>query len=201
MGFFADLKADLSQAVNELVPEETQNSVPFEDDLPDMPDPSTLADDYPEPRREKVIFHKIPAGMENVVNPIPPLRELDEDKPATRQEETMEKGATFIGGGTTITGEIVCTNKLRVGAGAVIIGNITAPDAVIAGAVKGDIDVKGPVALRSTAVVVGNIRSRSVQVDPGAVVEGMCSQCYAQKKPTSIFDAVAGAGKASDTQE
>lgn len=38
MGFFADLKADLSQAVNELVPEETQNSVPFEDDLPDMPD-------------------------------------------------------------------------------------------------------------------------------------------------------------------
>ena len=188
MGFFADLKADLSQAVNELVPEETQNSVPFEDDLPDMPDPSTLADDYPEPRREKVIFHKIPAGMENVVNPIPPLRELDEDKPAKRQEETMEKGATFIGGGTTITGEIVCTNKLRVGAGAVIIGNITAPDAVIAGAVKGDIDVDGPIIIDSTAVVMGNIKSRSVQINNGAVMEGICSQCYSDIDVNTFFE-------------
>ena len=68
------------------------------------------------------------------------------------------------------------------------IGNITAISAAIAGAVKGDIDVQGPVVLDSSAIVMGNIKSKSVQINNGAVIEGMCSQCYADVSPTSFFD-------------
>ena len=70
----------------------------------------------------------------------------------------------------------------------VIIGNISANGAVVAGAVKGDIDVHGPVILDTTAIVMGNIRSQSVQVNNGAVIEGMCSQVYAEVNPSAFFD-------------
>jgi cytoskeletal protein CcmA (bactofilin family) len=59
---------------------------------------------------------------------------------------------------------------------------------VIAGAVKGDIDVHGPVILDASSVVMGNIKSKSVQINNGAIIEGMCSQCYAEMNPTSFFD-------------
>jgi len=77
---------------------------------------------------------------------------------------------------------------VKIGASSVIIGNITATSAAIAGAVKGDIDVKGPVILDASAIVMGNIKSKSVQINNGAVIEGMCSQCYADVSPTSFFD-------------
>ena len=77
---------------------------------------------------------------------------------------------------------------VKVGASTVILGNITASSAAIAGAVKGDIDVNGPVVLDASAIVMGNIKSKSVQINNGAVIEGMCSQCYADVNPTSFFD-------------
>ena len=60
--------------------------------------------------------------------------------------------------------------------------------AVIAGAVKGDIDVQGPVVLDTSAIVMGNIKSKAVQINNGAVIEGMCSQCYADVNPSSFFE-------------
>lgn len=86
-----------------------------------------------------------------------------------------------------ITGEIASEGTIKVGANSVIIGNISATCAVIAGAIKGDIDVKGPVVLDASAIVMGNIKSKSVQINSGAVIEGMCSQCYADISPTSFF--------------
>lgn len=87
-----------------------------------------------------------------------------------------------------INGEVVSEGAIKIGASSVIIGNITATSAAIAGAVKGDIDVRGPVILDTTAIVMGNIKSKSVQINNGAVIEGMCSQCYADVNPTSFFE-------------
>ncbi len=87
-----------------------------------------------------------------------------------------------------ITGDIECDNSVKIGPNSVVIGNISARSAVIAGAVKGDIDVRGPVILDSSAIIKGNIKSKSVQINNGAAVEGMCSQCYADVNPTSFFD-------------
>lgn len=86
-----------------------------------------------------------------------------------------------------INGEILSTGTIKVGTNSVIIGNITATCAVIAGAVKGDIDVQGPVILDASAIVMGNIKSKSVQINNGAVIEGLCSQCYADVSPTKFF--------------
>ena len=89
-----------------------------------------------------------------------------------------------------INGEIRSKGSVKIGQSSVVIGNIFATSAVIAGAVKGDIDVHGPVILDTSAIVMGNIKSKSVQINNGAVIEGMCSQCYADVSPTSFFNDV-----------
>lgn len=89
-----------------------------------------------------------------------------------------------------INGEIKSKGSVKIGQSSVVIGNIFATSAVIAGAVKGDIDVHGPVILDTSAIVMGNIKSKSVQINNGAVIEGMCSQCYADVSPTSFFNDV-----------
>ena len=87
-----------------------------------------------------------------------------------------------------VEGEVVSSGTVKIGAGSVIIGNISAASAVIAGAIKGDIDVQGPVVVDTSAVVMGNIKSRSVQINNGAVIEGFCSQCYADIDVQGLFD-------------
>ncbi|MBR4759405.1 MAG: polymer-forming cytoskeletal protein [Lachnospiraceae bacterium] len=98
------------------------------------------------------------------------------------------KAAEVFADGAQISGQINADGTAKIGKESVIIGNIYATSAVIAGAVKGDIDVHGPVILDSTAIVMGNIKSKSVQINNGAAIEGMCSQCYADSSPSSFFD-------------
>lgn len=98
------------------------------------------------------------------------------------------KAAEIYAEGAKITGEVNSEGSVKIGQSSVVIGNITAASAVVAGAVKGDIDVRGPVILDTTAIVMGNIKSKSVQINNGAVIEGMCSQCYADVNPTSFFE-------------
>lgn len=98
------------------------------------------------------------------------------------------KAAEIYAEGAKITGEVNSQGSVKIGQSSVVIGNIAAASAVIAGAVKGDIDVQGPVILDTTAIVMGNIKSKSVQINNGAVIEGLCSQCYADVNPTSFFE-------------
>jgi cytoskeletal protein CcmA (bactofilin family) len=104
----------------------------------------------------------------------------------------MVKGNTtsaeFFADSAKVEGEISTEGTVKVGLGSVIIGNITATSAVIAGAIKGDIDVQGPVVVDTSAVVMGNIKSRSVQINNGAVIEGFCSQSYAEVDVSKLFD-------------
>lgn len=98
------------------------------------------------------------------------------------------KAAEIYADNAKIMGEIASEGSVKIGQSSVIIGNIAAQSAVIAGAVKGDIDVHGPVVLDTSAIVMGNIKSKAVQINNGAVIEGMCSQCYADVNPTAFFD-------------
>lgn len=93
----------------------------------------------------------------------------------------------FFADAAKIEGEVVSTGTVKIGLGSVVIGNISATSAVIAGAIKGDIDVQGPVVVDTSAVIMGNIKSRSVQINNGAVIEGFCSQCYADIDVESLF--------------
>lgn len=262
MGFFSDLKEDLSQAVNELMPDEgnaaaeaetvteepvsmTVNEEPALDDL--YQESYAKAD---EPAEETESFHtdlnEMLSHVEEISVPVQaPVEEevyvapVIPEKPAFEPNYTgrvatdevsviMEsmiingniatEGALDIRGsivgdvealgklnitgtiqgnsratevfaeGAKITGEIRSQGAIKVGQSSVILGDIYATSAVIAGAIKGDIDVKGPVILDSSAIVMGNIKSKSVQINNGAVIEGMCSQCYAEVNPTSFFE-------------
>ena len=97
------------------------------------------------------------------------------------------KSSEIYANAAKIEGDVESDGSVKVGVGSVIVGNIVAKSAVIAGAVNGDIDVQGPVIVDSTAVIMGNIKSRSVQINNGAVLEGMCSQAYSDIDVKSFF--------------
>lgn len=95
--------------------------------------------------------------------------------------------AAFYSNEAQITGNISCDGAAKIGNGSVVIGDLASTSAVIAGAIKGDIDVHGPVIIDTTAIVMGDIKSESVQINNGAVIEGHCSQCYSDNSPSKFF--------------
>ena len=87
-----------------------------------------------------------------------------------------------------LTGSINSEGSVKVGLGTVIVGDIAAASGVIAGAVKGEIDINGPIVIDSTAIIKGNIKAKSVQINNGAVIEGFCSLSYASVDVDNIFE-------------
>ena len=87
-----------------------------------------------------------------------------------------------------LEGSVVSEGSVKVGVGTIVIGDITAASAVFAGAIKGEIDVKGPVVLDSTAIIKGNIKAKSIQMNNGAVMDGFCSLSYADLQIDDIFE-------------
>lgn len=85
-------------------------------------------------------------------------------------------------------GSIASDGSVKVGLGTVIIGDIVATSSVIAGAVKGEIDINGPIVIDSTAIIKGNIKAKSVQINNGAVIEGFCSLAYSEIDVDNIFE-------------
>ena len=238
MGFFSDLKDDLSQAVNELLPEEelpkesdvkeekvtapeeTSETVNgFDTDLGAMLDKveeMEVPEEQPiyvAPAAAEAVVETVHVSAKNAANEVAVLTDsmiingniategaLDVRGSIVGNVEALGKlnitgaiqgnsqAAEIYAEGAKITGELRSGGSVKIGQSTVIIGNIYASSAVIAGAVKGDIDVKGPVILDSSAIVMGDIKSKSVQINNGAVIEGMCSQCYAEVNPTSFFE-------------
>lgn len=251
MSFFKEFKEDLSQAVNELLPEEEllDSNEGFEEDenLMDDSDESIDLDDFDnllkavgntteednqleeiesiDEEEEEEVEVIVVEDIKTVDEPI-----VEDEKTATSDESAViTKGTTIKGdiestgsleivgsvtgnvtcnGKLTITGnvtgnsqaneffadaakiegEVVSEGTVKIGVGSVIIGNVTATSAVIAGAINGNIDVKGPVIVDSSAVIMGDIKSRSVQINNGAVIEGYCSQCYSDVNVKAFFE-------------
>ncbi|MDE5907544.1 MAG: polymer-forming cytoskeletal protein [Lachnospiraceae bacterium] len=106
----------------------------------------------------------------------------------TGEVQGNSQAAEIYAEGARITGELRSHGSIKIGQNAVVLGNVYANSAVVAGAVRGDLDIRGPVILDTSAIVMGDIKSKSVQINNGAVIEGMCSQCYAEVNPTSFFE-------------
>lgn len=87
-----------------------------------------------------------------------------------------------------LEGSITSEGSVKVGLGTVVIGDILATSGVIAGAVKGEIDINGPIVIDSTAIIKGNIKAKSVQINNGAVIEGFCSLSYSAVDVDNIFE-------------
>nr|WP_318683631.1 polymer-forming cytoskeletal protein [uncultured Acetatifactor sp.] len=256
MGFFSELKEDLSQAVNELMPEEKKNAKKQEKGIPQTGEESYVSVSAgPENETEMASKEAEMVSLEEMLQNIDSIQVPEDteepkssggimreegkgenykmDNAANKQivegisiiaagmtvtgnislEGPLEVAGTVNGDidirgklnvvgciagnssaeevyaeGATIRGEIVSSGAVKIGASSVVIGNITATSAAIAGAVRGHIDVKGPVVLDASAIVLGNIKSKSLQINNGALVEGMCSQCYSDVSPYSFFE-------------
>ena len=86
-----------------------------------------------------------------------------------------------------LDGGITSKGCVKIAAGTVVIGDVTASSCVVAGAVKGNLDVNGPVVVDSTAVIKGNISSKGIQINSGAVIDGFCALPYASVDIDSFF--------------
>ena len=250
MGFFSDLTEDLSQAVNELIPEEEMETTKKEETMMMQetvwPEEEKTAPEkememdfgtsysqmidnleveqeetvkvpeepiYVAPVAEKVVSESKLSGTRKNIDETSILTESMIINGNMATEGSLEVRGSIVGNvealgklnitgviqgnsqaaeiyaeGAKITGDLKSEGSIKVGQSTVIIGNIFAASAVIAGAIKGDIDVRGPVILDTSAIVMGDIKSKSVQINNGAVIEGMCSQCYAEVNPTSFFE-------------
>jgi len=87
-----------------------------------------------------------------------------------------------------LQGSITSEGSVKIGLGTVVIGDVLATSGVIAGAVKGEIDINGPIVIDSTAIIKGNIKAKSVQINNGAVIEGFCSLSYSAVDVDNIFE-------------
>ena len=229
MGFFSELKEDLSQAVNELVPTDT-----IDDEAEETVEEAVevVVEEAEAEAVEEIEVTIQEEEIEENEKPEPPVgifdiddeigEGLDEISTITKNvkingdieaDGSLDLFGTVIGNikvlgkinvtgritgnseaaeicaeGAKVVGNITSYGNVVIGRDSVIRGNIYATNAVIAGAVKGDIDVRGPVILDASAIVMGNIKSRSVQINNGAVIEGLCSQCYAEINPSIFFE-------------
>lgn len=258
MGFFKDLKADLSQAVNELSDdaskladvsaEKVEEPVPDDDVMVDI-----LANDMQSDAGNSDIEESLTRALADIKKPKAAARKttakaVKEEEKSVQAKETAEetlvtagadeisdetaiitpglsisgdvtsagsiellgtvegnvtcKGKLVVSGTikgnsvssdffadkANVTGDVTCEGPAKIGNGSVIIGNLVATSAVIAGAIKGDIDVQGPVIIDTTAIVMGDIKSKLVQINNGAVIEGHCSQCYSDNSPKEFFE-------------
>ncbi len=99
-------------------------------------------------------------------------------------------GATLIGAGTTLKGDIKSNNDLRIdgtvignincnakiiiGTSGVVEGDITGNQADIVGKVSGNIRAKELLQLRGESAVTGNIYAGKLQIEPTATFNGQC---------------------------
>lgn len=86
-----------------------------------------------------------------------------------------------------LEGGINSEGSVKIGLGTVVVGDIIGTSGVITGAVKGEIDINGPIVIDSTAIIKGNIKAKSVQINNGAVIEGFCSLSYSDIDMDNVF--------------
>jgi cytoskeletal protein CcmA (bactofilin family) len=99
-------------------------------------------------------------------------------------------GATLIGAGTTLTGDISSNGDLRIdgtvsgnitsaskiiiGSSGVVEGDIACNQADITGKVSGNVKAKELLQLKGDCVVEGNLYAGKLQVEPTATFNGQC---------------------------
>ena len=110
------------------------------------------------------------------------------DTPRRRATDRASGSPTFIGAGTTVTGNLDCQGDLIVGgtvlgdstvAGSLTLseggrweGRLKVTSAVVAGEWHGEITVAEKLEIRKTARIRGAITARSIAIARGAVIEG-----------------------------
>ena len=80
------------------------------------------------------------------------------------------------------TGDVHATDRVEIGEGSAINGNVFASRMVCAGAVKGDVEIKNELVLEKTAQFEGNIKTGTMSMASGAIVRGKLEMTGASDK-------------------
>ena len=86
-----------------------------------------------------------------------------------------------------VSGNVESYGSVKVGIGTVIIGDVKANSAVIAGMIKGNVTITESVVIDASAAIVGDVSAANVQVNAGADIEGKCT--IGKKNETKFADA------------
>ena len=87
-----------------------------------------------------------------------------------------------------LNGGLISEGTVRIGVGTVVLGDVTGSSAYIAGAVRGNIDIEGPLVIESTAILKGDIKAKTITIKSGAVVDGYCSLYQTAVDMDKIFE-------------
>ena len=74
-----------------------------------------------------------------------------------------------------VHGDMLCKGKVVIGGTGVLKGTIACANAEIIGSVLGDILATDTLTLRASANVTGNIKTKTLVVEPNAIFNGNCS--------------------------
>lgn len=75
----------------------------------------------------------------------------------------------------TLKGKLTCTGTVVVGESGYVEASVRAKDVIVNGKVVGDLEATNRVVLKSQAVLVGDLRTRLLAVEEGAVLQGRCN--------------------------
>lgn len=81
-----------------------------------------------------------------------------------------------------LCGDVHATDRVEIGEGSAVNGNIFASRMLCAGAVKGDVEIKGDLVLEKTARFEGNIKTGTMSMASGAMVRGKLEMTGASDK-------------------
>jgi len=87
-----------------------------------------------------------------------------------------------------LNGGLISEGTVRIGVGTVVLGDVTGSSAYIAGAVRGNIDIEGPLVIESTAILKGDIKAKTITIKSGAVIYGYCSLYQTAVDMDKIFE-------------
>jgi len=105
----------------------------------------------------------------------------------------------IIGAGTSVRGDISSLGDLRVdgkiegnvsvkqrlvlGKGAIITGDLDATNAILSGVIQGNVKVKDTLLLNSSCIIDGDLKTNKLVIESGAQFNGKCNMNSTEKAP------------------
>jgi cytoskeletal protein CcmA (bactofilin family) len=83
------------------------------------------------------------------------------------------KGSVRVDG--TVKGKVICSDTVTIGAGGLVEADIESQTAVIVGKLVGNISASEKIELQAKSDIEGDIRTKSLVVEQGAIFCGSCA--------------------------
>ncbi len=83
----------------------------------------------------------------------------------------------------TFEGNINCNGKVVIGINGLLTGNLVCTNAEVMGTIDGTVTVSDMLSIKSTAKVKGEIKTKTLMIEPNAIFCGSCDMSTPPTKP------------------